>query len=140
MSFRSKTKRPNLSGEHNHTTSLFNLLLSSLGHQLSLNHDRLILGQHTFPQDLKIPESGHIDHRRRIVVGLCLHVLWDERPELVDVDDGAVKLVAEFVEVPHTHFLEIPRVVLVEEDPVWCIPPAFPRPPGACGACRYGYD
>ena len=41
-----------------------------------------------------------------------------ERPELVDVDDGAVELVAKLVKVPHTDFTEIPRMVLVEEDPV----------------------
>ena len=119
MSFRSKrNKNPNLGGEHNSTTGFLNLLLSSLGDQLSLNHDRLILGQHTFPENLKVPELSHVDHRRGILVGFCLHVLGDERPELVDVDDGAVELVAELVEVPHTDFSKIPRVVLVEEDPV----------------------
>ena len=121
MSFKSKNhknRKANLGGEHNTTTSLLNLLFSCLGHQLSLNHDRLVLGQNTLSKDLKVPELGHVDHRRGVLVGFCLHVLWDERPELVDVDNGAVKLVAELVEVPHTDFTEIPRVIFVKEDPV----------------------
>ncbi|KAG8500153.1 hypothetical protein CXB51_004461 [Gossypium anomalum] len=119
MSFRSnKTKNPNLSGEHNSTTSLLNFLLGGLRHQLSLDDHRLILRQNTFSEDFKVPELCHVDHRSRILGGLGFHVLRDKRPELVDVDDGAMELVTEPVEVPHTNLTEITRMVFVEEDPV----------------------
>ncbi|KAE8716563.1 copper amine oxidase 1-like [Hibiscus syriacus] len=118
----------------NRTTSLPNLFLSGSGHQLSLNNG-LILGQDTFPQHLKVTELGHVDHRGCIVAGLCFHVLWDERPELVDVHGGAVELVPELVEDPHTDFLEIPIMVLVEEDPVVVHTSTFPRPPACLQFC-----
>ena len=108
----------NLSSENNGTTSFIDLLLSSLRNKLRLHHKRLALRQMPFPQNLEEPVLRHIDHRHLILAGLGLDVLGDERPEPVEVDDGAVELVAELVEVPHTNFTEVTGMVLVEEDPV----------------------
>ena len=72
----------------------------------------------TFAQNLEEPVLRHIDHRHLVFGGLRLHIIGDERPELVEVDDGAVELVAELVEVPHTNLSEVTWMVLVEEDTV----------------------
>ncbi|KAK3005582.1 hypothetical protein RJ639_017267 [Escallonia herrerae] len=45
-------------------------------------------------------------------------LLRDQGPEVFDVDDGAVELVAEAVEVAHADLAEVARMVLVEEDAV----------------------
>ncbi|CAL9016120.1 unnamed protein product [Prunus brigantina] len=110
-----------LGGENNSATSFLNLLLSGLRNELGLHHNRLVLRQRPLPQHLKVPKLRHVDQRhvvsfvrRRLVLRLLRH----QRPELVDVDDGAVELVAELVEVAHADFTKIPRVVLVEQDPV----------------------
>ncbi|CAN1137401.1 hypothetical protein LINPERPRIM_LOCUS22847, partial [Linum perenne] len=107
------------SSEHNSTTSLLNLPLSSLRHELRLHHNRLIIRQHTFPQHLEEPKLSHVNHRSSSSAsGLVLHLLWHHRPELVDVHDRAEEPVLQLVEVPHTDLTEVPWMVLVEEDPV----------------------
>ncbi|CAN0917029.1 hypothetical protein LINGRAHAP2_LOCUS30058, partial [Linum grandiflorum] len=106
-------------GSKNHSTScFFDLLLSSLGHQLSLHHDGLVIRQHTLPKHLEVTKLSHVNHRSRIPSSLILHLLRDHRPELVDVHDGAEEPVLELVEVPHTYFPEVTGMVLIEQDPV----------------------
>lgn len=80
----------------------------------------LILRQNTLTQNLKVTKLGNINQRSRILgsPGLVFNILRDQRPELVDVDDGTVKLVAKFVEVTHTDLSEITRMVFVEKDSV----------------------
>ncbi|KAG5459700.1 MAG: hypothetical protein BJ554DRAFT_8347, partial [Olpidium bornovanus] len=52
------------------------------------------------------------------VVAFCAGGIADKRPDLVHVDDRAVVVVAEHVEVPHTDLSEITGVVLVHIDAV----------------------
>ncbi|CAN1813712.1 hypothetical protein LINPERHAP1_LOCUS26936, partial [Linum perenne] len=106
--------------EDNSSTSFLNLPLSSLGHELSLHNDGLVIRQHTFSKDLEETELSDVDHRSRgtVLSGLVLHLLRNHRPELVDVDDRAEEPVLQLVEVPHTYFPEVAWMVLVEEDPV----------------------
>ncbi|CAL5349836.1 unnamed protein product [Camellia sinensis] len=112
-----KTKA-NLSGENNGTTSLFDLLLSSLRNNLSLDNDRHRLRQYALTKNLEVTKLSDIDHRSIGWGSLGLDFLRNERPQLVDVDDGAIELVAEPVEVPHPDFAEVTWMVLVEEDAV----------------------
>ena len=72
----------------------------------------------TFPQHLEEPVLSHIDQRNLVLGRFRLHVLGDERPKPVEVDDRAEELVAKLVEVSHTDFTEVTGMVLVEEDPV----------------------
>uniref|UniRef100_F6HZV9 Uncharacterized protein n=1 Tax=Vitis vinifera TaxID=29760 RepID=F6HZV9_VITVI len=79
---------------------------------------------------------------------LCLEITlrgssyrrWHHGPQLVDVDDGAVELDAELVEVPHSNLPEVAKVVLVEKR---CGGDAylqyFRGHQGASGACRSGH-
>ena len=113
-----KTKpiKPNLSSENDRATSLLDLLLSGLGNELGLNNNGLVLGQDTLAKNLEVTELGNINQWSVVVGSLVLDLLGYERPELVQVDDGAMELVAELVEIPHTDFTEETRVVLVEEN------------------------
>lgn len=51
-----------------------------------------------------------------VSVDLGPHGLGDQRPQLVDVDDGAMEFVHGLVEVSHTDLTEVPGMVLVEEN------------------------
>lgn len=113
-----KITKVTLSSKHHRATCLLNLLLSRLRNQLRLNNDRLVLRQNPFPQNLEVPELRYVDQRNIVFASLLFDVFRNQRPELVYVDNGAIKLVAELVEIPHTHFTKISRVVFVEEDPV----------------------
>ncbi|KAK3030351.1 hypothetical protein RJ639_038307 [Escallonia herrerae] len=53
-------------------------------------------------------------------------LLRDQGPEVFDVDDGAVELVAEAVEVAHADLAEVARMVLVEEDACLGFPKKLP--------------
>lgn len=113
------TKRnSNLSCKNHRAASLLNLLLGDLGHKLGLHHNRLILRQDTLAQNLEITELRDINQWNVVFGGLILHFLRDQGPDLVDVDNRAIELVAKLVEVTHTDFTEITRVILIEENPV----------------------
>ncbi|CAL5396070.1 unnamed protein product [Camellia sinensis] len=103
---------------HNSTTSLLDLLLSSLRDKLGLNNNRLRSRQKALAEDLKVAELRNIDDRSVVGGSLVLDFVGDEGPELVDVDDGAMELVAEPVEVPHADLAEVTWMVLVEQDSV----------------------
>ena len=58
-----------------------------------------------------------IQKRGRLVsVDLSPDGLGHQRPQLIDVDDGAVEFVHGLVEVPHTDLAKVPGMVLVEEN------------------------
>ncbi|KAL9314089.1 hypothetical protein ACSQ67_019541 [Phaseolus vulgaris] len=107
------------SGEYNSASSLLDLLLGDLGDELGLDDEGLVLRQNALPQKLEVTELRDVDERRHVVLGgFVLDFLGDEGPELVDVKDGAVELVPELVEVPHSDLPEVAWMVLVEEDTV----------------------
>ena len=64
---------------------------------------------------------GDTDQRGKAFVTSCggiLDVVGAEGPEAVDVDGGAVELVAGMVEVAHADLAEVPRTVVVVEHTV----------------------
>ncbi|KAK2983338.1 hypothetical protein RJ640_016076 [Escallonia rubra] len=107
-----------LSGKQDGATGLLDLLLGGLRHELRLHHDRLRSVHHALSEHLEVAVLSHVDDRnvagRRLVLGL----LREHRPEPLDVDHGAVELVAEAVEVAHADLAEVARVILVEENAV----------------------
>lgn len=93
----------------------------------------------------------NVDHRDFVVRSLRVpNLIRDQRPELVQVQDGTMELVFRVVEKPHTLFTEVARVTVeIAASPNtramagysrthnlskwilwWCCPPALPRPPG----------
>jgi len=111
-------KEHNLGCKYNSTTSLFNLLLSNLWNKLGLDNNGLLVRQNPLAKYLEVTELSNINHGHSILGCLVFDILGDHGPELVDVDDGTVELVAELVEVTHTNLTEVTRMVFVEEDPV----------------------
>ncbi|CAN1795128.1 hypothetical protein LINPERHAP1_LOCUS20502, partial [Linum perenne] len=108
------------SSEYDGSAIFLNLLLGTLGHELSLHQDWLVIRQDSLPKHLEVTELSHVDHRSNTAVlgGLVLDLLRNHRPQLVDVDDRAEEPVLQLVEVPHTDFTEVTGMVLVEQDPV----------------------
>ncbi|KAF3783033.1 hypothetical protein EJ110_NYTH32983 [Nymphaea thermarum] len=96
----------------------FKLQPGQLGHDLCLDNNGLRWGKVPLAKHLEVPELGDVNEGGVVCRRLLLGVRREERPKLVDVDGGAVELVPQLVKVPHTHLPEVPRVVLVEEDPV----------------------
>ncbi|KAL8037767.1 hypothetical protein ABFS82_11G059700 [Erythranthe guttata] len=107
-----------LSSKNNSTSGFLDLLLGDLGDELRLHDQRLVLRQESLAQNLEVSELGDVDHRRVVLCRLVPDILWNHRPELLDVDNGAVELVSELVEVAHTDLPEVSGMVLVEEDAV----------------------
>lgn len=110
-----------LSNQLNDTTSSLDLLLSQLRNQSSLNDDWDVRNS-TLTQDLTVTGSQGVDNRsssrvRRLQVLVSL-LLWDQSPELVEVEDRSPELVLLLVEVPHTDLTEVTRVVLIHVDSV----------------------
>ncbi|KAK2989739.1 hypothetical protein RJ640_030232 [Escallonia rubra] len=111
--------KTNLSCEQNSATGLLDLLLGSLRNQLGLNNDGLGRVHNPLAQHLEVAQLGHVQHGCGAAAGCLLpDLLRDHGPEAFDVDDGAVELVAEAVEVAHADLAEVARMVLVEEDAV----------------------
>jgi hypothetical protein len=67
-------------------------------------------------EDLTIPvcEGVNDGHNIRIFIQTLLFLCRYQTPELVDVDDWSPRLVAGQVEVSHTNFTEVTRMVLIE--------------------------
>lgn len=66
----------NLSGEHDGSTSLLDLLLSSLRNQLGLHNQRLRARQHALTQHLEVAELGDVEQWGLVSFGgLVLHIL-----------------------------------------------------------------
>jgi len=136
------------------TTSLLDLLLCE-SRDVTCAHDNGDVGQATLSEDLRVAEREEVEHG--CFVGLLVQVLIaflgrDERPQLVEVDNGLPELVLKLVEVPHTDFTEVTGMVFVDVRSVVMLhifvrkvivacdivertcPPAIPRPPG-CFLC-----
>ena len=110
-----------LSSQNTHTASLLDLLLGQLGKKLRF-HDHWLRRQHTFAQNLEVVVLGDIDHGNCISrLSRCVlfaNFLSSQSPECVQVHDWAVILVALEMEVSHTDFTKVPRVVLIEVNSV----------------------
>ncbi|CAI0463485.1 unnamed protein product, partial [Linum tenue] len=104
--------------EYNGSAGFLDLPLRSLGHELRLHHDRLVVRQDSLSEHLEVTKLSDINHRRAILSSLVLHLLRNHGPKLVDVDNRAEEPVLQLVEVPHTDLAEVARMVLVEQDPV----------------------
>ena len=64
------------------------------------------------------------------------NVLAHERPELLQVQRGAVLAVPEEVEPAHAHLTEVTRGNLSNRILWWCCPPRYRGRQNATGACR----
>ena len=98
------------------TTSLSDLLLSTLGEELGLDNDGL-LGESALAEDLEVTGLGDVDHRDgRALLPLLADVLGDEGPDSVDVDSGAVVEIVVEVEVPHAVLAKVPGVAMRKKE------------------------
>ena len=108
---------------HTCTTNFLDLLLRSLGEELSLHNDSL-LRQTALAENLEEARLGDIDHWHDTLGGnlglgeLLAGAGWDQSPEAIEVHSRAMVRVLGLVEVTHTDFTEEARVVFVEIDTV----------------------
>jgi hypothetical protein len=98
------------------TTSLLDLLLRE-SRDVACAHDDGDVGQAALSEHFRVAEGEEVEHG--CLVGLLVQVLvallgGDERPQLVEVDDGLPELVLELVEVPHTDFTEVTGMIFVD--------------------------
>lgn len=70
------------------------------------------------PQHLSVPRPQRVHNRDEVVPSLPLG-RRHKRQEFVDVDDGPPAHVVRHVEVPHTDFTEVTRMVLIEVRSKW---------------------
>ena len=109
-----------LAGQHAHTSDGLDLLLGQGGEVLRLNNygDS---GEESLAEHLENTRFGHVDHDSAIKLpGLRLRerARGGERPQLVEVDGGAVLGALLFVEAPHADLSEVTGVELVHENAV----------------------
>merc|ERR1740139_919012 len=97
------------------TTSLLDLDLGLLGEVASLHDDRL-LRQLALARDLHVARLQDIDHGRlvRLTLVVQAHLLRNQGPQPLHVDDWDHLRMLDKVEVSHTHLAKVSRVVLVE--------------------------
>ena len=109
-----------LCDELDDTASLLDLLLGLCREVPGADDDR-DLGEATLAENLGVAEVEEVEDGSLVaLLGEVLVALLsgDERPELVEVDDGLPEVVLLLVEVAHTNLSEVTRVVLVNVGPV----------------------
>merc|ERR1712226_216755 len=109
-----------LCDELDDTAGLLDLLLG-LGGEVAGADDDGDLGEAALAQDLGVAEVEQVENGSLVaLLGEVLVALLsgDERPELVEVDDGLPEVVLLLVEVPHTNLSEVTGMVLVDVGPV----------------------
>jgi len=107
-----------LSGQQASTASSLDLLLSLEGEKFSLDNKRnireLALAQH-----LEITRLHTIKHGGFIaILSLLVGALGKKRPELVNIDSGAVLTIFKQMPVSHTDLTEVPRMELIHQNTV----------------------
>lgn len=106
-----------LCDELDNTASLLDLLLGLSGNVAGADDDR-DSRETTLAENLGVAEGEEVEDRslvRRLVGEVCVALLGgDQRPELVEVDDGLPELLLRLVEVTHTDFTEVTGMVLVD--------------------------
>lgn len=111
------SSKTHLSDELNNTAGLLDLALGVLADVAGADDDR-DLRETTLSEDLAVAEREEVEDWSGVggLVGEVLLALldWDERPELVEVDDRLPELVLELVEVSHTDLSEVTGMVLVQ--------------------------
>jgi len=110
-----------LGGENTSSTHGLDLLLGNPGEEPGL-HDHWLLRKSSLSENLEETSPGDVNNGGLGLLSgiLCSGLLRYKGPELVQVDTGLVQVgvVGVHVEVPHTHFTEVSRMVLVEINPV----------------------
>lgn len=109
-------KTINLCDELNDTTGLGDLLLGELADPAGAN-DQGNFRETALSEDLGVTEGKEVDDGDGVLL-LAGEVTitglgGDERPQLVQVDNGLPEVVLLLVEVTHTNLTEVTRVVLV---------------------------
>jgi hypothetical protein len=103
-----------LSDKLDNTTGLLDLALS-LSRDVAGADDDGDLGETTLAENLGVTEREEVEDGGGVGVTLAGEVLLallggDERPELLEVDDGSPELVLELVEVAHTNLTAVEGV------------------------------
>ena len=114
------TRGERLCDELDDTTGLLDLLLGLSGEVAGADDDGN-LGKAALAENLGVAEVEEVEDGGLVaLLGEVLIALLsgDERPELVEVDDGLPEVVLLLVEVAHTNLSEVTRVVLVDVGPV----------------------
>lgn len=105
-----------LCNELDNTTGLGDLALGVLG-EVAGADDEWDGWDATLAEDFAVSEWEEVEDWGSVGLAasesLLALLLWDERPELVEVDDWLPESVLHLVEVSHTDFTEVTRVVLV---------------------------
>jgi len=101
--------------EDAHTSGLLDLGLCHLREIACLHNDRL-LGEPALAAHLHVAHLEAINHRCLVSLVLVMNacLLGKQCPQLLSVDDWNNPL--DIVVIPHTHFSEVARMVLVEID------------------------
>lgn len=70
----------------------------------------------SIPQHLSIPMLKCVDNRNnlRVMLQALLLFLGHKTPQFVDINDGAPMLVAREMEVAHTDFSKVTRMIFIE--------------------------
>jgi hypothetical protein len=105
-----------LSNQLNNATGLLDLLLRQSAHPPGAD-DQRDLGQTALAEDLGVAQGQEVEDGDGVLllasdVGVT-GLDGDERPQLVEVDDGLPEVVLLLVEVSHTDLSEVTGVVLV---------------------------
>jgi hypothetical protein len=105
-----------LSNQLNNATGLLDLLLRQSAHPPGAD-DQRDLGQTALAEDLGVAQGQEVEDGNGVLllasdVGVT-GLDGDERPQLVEVDDGLPEVVLLLVEVSHTDLSEVTGVVLV---------------------------
>jgi hypothetical protein len=96
-------------------------LLLRLGREVLGLDDHGHLREAALAEHLEVAGLGHVNDGGLAILGLLgllLGLLRDQRPQALHVHGGAVRAVAQQVEVAHTDLTEVTRVELVHQDTV----------------------
>lgn len=108
-----------LGGKQAGTSSSLDLLLSELGEVLSLDDNRD--SDLSISKKLEVSLGDKVNNRGlsgSSRLGSLVYTLPSNVEELVKVEGGSVGPVLQNMELTHTNFTEVTRVILVEEDTV----------------------
>ncbi|GMS98588.1 hypothetical protein PENTCL1PPCAC_20763, partial [Pristionchus entomophagus] len=108
-----------LCNQETSSSGRLDLLFSQMAEELGLD-DNGLLGKESLAENLQISIGDAVDNGSLVGDLLVLRavVIRDERPDLVDVDRGAMLAISTEMVVPHTNLQNISRMVLVEVDSV----------------------
>merc|ERR1719264_409949 len=116
-----KLTRPQISSctQYANAASFLDLLLGLLREVACLYNDGL-LRHLPLAHHFHVSFFHDIDHRGLVsfLLEMSTHLLWDKRPEALNVDDWANLSVLDQVEVTHSDLSEIARMVFVEVNAV----------------------